>query len=198
MTSQEILQNEIQLENHRALLKPLTTEHADALEDVAYHPALWELGMNSVASRNDLNRYIATALKERAAGTSYPFLITDKETGVAAGSTRFGNISHENKRVEIGWTWIGKQYQGTGLNKACKFELLKFAFETLKFNRVELKTDMLNKQSQRAMEKIGATREGVFRSHQITSRGRIRDSVFYSIIASEWPEVKSRIFPEFL
>jgi RimJ/RimL family protein N-acetyltransferase len=194
----EIIKSEIVLENHHALLKPLSLDFLDELSEIALDKSLWALGMSRIENKTDLKNYIQKALKERSAGQSYPFVIFDKLKNRCAGSTRYGNISMENRRVEIGWTWIGKDFQGTGLNKACKFELLKFAFEKLECNRVELKTDALNQQSRKAMEKIGASFEGLLRSHQITSTGRIRDSVYYSIIASEWPEIKAALFFEFV
>jgi RimJ/RimL family protein N-acetyltransferase len=137
-------------------------------------------------------------LEEKDAKASYPFLIFDKQTNSVAGSTRYGNISFPHKRLEIGWTWIHPVHQGTGLNKSCKFLLLQFAFEELGFNRVELKTDILNQQSQKAMRKIGAKEEGIFRKHSVTSEGRIRDSIFFSITNDDWKEIKGTIFTEFV
>lgn len=186
------------LENNRARLTPLTAGDIHELAKVAYEPSLWQLGMSNIKEEKDLREYIDIALKEKAARVAYPFLIFDKQTNSVAGSTRYGNISFPNKRLEIGWTWIHPKHQGTGLNKACKFLLLQFAFERLQFNRVELKTDVLNQQSQKAMRKIGAKEEGVFRSHSITSAGRIRDSIFFSIIKEEWPQIKAAIFEEFV
>ena len=185
------------LENERAKLTPLQKNDFDELDKVAYDPQIWKLGMSNVKEPRDLEAYIATVLKERENKISYPFLIFDKQTNDAAGSTRYGNISFEHKRLEIGWTWMHPRFQGTGLNKACKFLLLQFAFEVLLFNRVELKTDVLNLQSQKAMRKIGAKEEGIFRKHSITSSGRIRDSIFFCITNDEWPEIKQTIFKEF-
>ncbi len=153
--------------------------------------------MSNLLNDGDLQKYIGIALEERLAKASYPFLIFDKQMNCAAGSTRFGSISIPNKRVEIGWTWTHPKHHGTGLNKACKYLLLQFAFEVLKVNRVELKTDVLNQQSRKAILKIGATEEGIFRRHQVTSTGRIRDSVFFSIINTEWENIKNTIFKDF-
>lgn len=190
--------SEIILQNQRAKLTPLKESDLHELAKVAYEPSIWQLGMSNIKEKKDLKEYIDIAIKERSSGISYPFLIFDRQTNSVAGSTRYGNISFPNKRLEIGWTWIHPKHQGTGLNKACKFLLLQFAFETLRFNRVELKTDILNQQSQKAMRKIGAKEEGVFRSHSITSGGRIRDSIFFSIIKDEWPGIKSSIFTEYI
>ena len=163
---------EIILENNRASLTPLKAEDIYELDKIAYEPSIWQLGMSNIREKKDLEEYIATALREKAGKTAYPFLIFDKQTNSVAGSTRYGDISFEHKRLEIGWTWIHPKHQGQGLNKACKFLLLQFPFEQLQFNRVKLKTDVLNQQSQRAMRKIGAKEEGVFRSHQIYRMGR--------------------------
>ncbi|MDB5222700.1 MAG: GCN5-related N-acetyltransferase [Chitinophagaceae bacterium] len=191
-------ESEIILENERAKLTPLKTGDLSELDKIAYEPSIWQLGMSNLKAQDDLKEYIDVALKERAAKTAYPFLIFDKQTNSVAGSTRYGNISFSHKRLEIGWTWIHPRHQGTGLNKACKFLLLQFAFEQLHFNRVELKTDVLNQQSQKAMRKIGATEEGIFRRHSVTSSGRIRDSIFFSIINDEWQDIKDSIFKEFV
>ena len=124
----------------------------------------------------------------------YPFLIFDKQQQQYAGSTSFGNISNPNARIEIGWTWIGTNFQRTGLNRANKFLMLQYAFETLGFERVELKTDGRNLQSRTAMEKIGATPEGILRSHTVMSDGYRRDTHYYSILKSEWHKIKRDIF----
>jgi RimJ/RimL family protein N-acetyltransferase len=188
---------EIVLENERVRLTPLKVGDFEDLKGIAFDPALWQNTMTSIKSPADLHRYIETACTERKHKEGYPFLIFDKKFGEVAGSTRYGAISFPNKRVEIGWTWITPKHQGTGLNQACKFELLRFAFEKLQVNRVELKTDLINLQSRKAILKIGAKEEGIFSKHQITSNGRIRDSVYYSIIDTEWPKIKRTIFSSF-
>ena len=152
--------------------------------------------MSNLVNSGDLKKYIDTALDERLTKVSYPFLIFDKQMNCVAGSTRFGSISIPNNRVEIGWTWIHPKHHGTGLNKACKYLLLQFAFEVLKVNRVELKTDALNLQSRKAILKLGATEEGIFRKYQVTSTGRVRDSIFFSILNSEWEDIKNTIFKD--
>jgi RimJ/RimL family protein N-acetyltransferase len=114
--------------------------------------------------------------------------------GVVIGSTSFGNIDLLHGRLEIGWTWLGRQFQGVGINREVKFLLLRFAFEALEIKRVEFKTDVLNQQSRRALKNIGATEEGVLRSHMIMPHNRRRDTIYYSILADEWPEVKANYF----
>ena len=185
---------EIILGNKYACITPLKATDFVTLDAIAYHPEIWRLGMSNITGPAHLKAYIQTALTEKEQQLSYPFLIFDKQNNRVAGSTRFGNISFANKRLEIGWTWLHPEFHGTGLNKACKFLLLRFAFETLLFNRVEIKTDTLNQQARKAILKIGAKEEGIFRKHQITSEGRVRDSTYYSIINDEWPSIKSIIF----
>ncbi|HKW88584.1 MAG TPA: GNAT family protein, partial [Candidatus Acidoferrales bacterium] len=111
----------------------------------------------------------------------------------AIGSTRYGNVSRENRRVEIGWTWVAREWQRTRVNTECKYLLLNYAFEALGCIRVELKTDSLNERSRAAILRIGAKQEGIFRNHMITSTGRIRHTVYFSIVDSEWPQVKARL-----
>lgn len=190
-------EQDIVLENDRVILRPLHMNDFETLNFIAYHTAIWEVGMSLLLEPAHLKEYINLALIERNTKRSYPFLIVDKQVNKVAGTTRFGNISFINKRLEIGWTWIHPDFQRTGLNKACKFLLLQFAFETLQFNRVEIKTDVINQQSRKAILKIGATEEGIFRKHQITSQGRVRDTVYYSILNDEWHILKSGIFKDF-
>lgn len=197
MSETVFFEEDIFLENDLVILTALKKDDFETLSPIAFHPAIWKVGMNNLKEPAHLLEYIQIALTERVNKHSYPFLIFDKQLNRVAGSTRFGNISFANKRLEIGWTWIHPQFQGTGVNKACKFLLLQYAFETLQFNRVEIKTDAFNLQSRKAILKIGAREEGIFRKHQITAAGRVRDTVYYSIINDEWPEIKSGIFKEF-
>ena len=185
---------DLTLENDRARLTVLKESDIEWLRPIAFHPQIWEKGLTKVETEEELRQYIQAALDERAGGNSYAFLIFDKKSNEAAGSTRFGNISLPNKRLEIGWTWMHPKFQGSGLNKAIKLVMLEFAFEVLKVNRVEQKTDLINLQSQKAMTKLGAFREGVFRRHCVTRSGRIRDSVYFSYILEEWPAIKAQYF----
>jgi RimJ/RimL family protein N-acetyltransferase len=135
-------------------------------------------------------------LREREEGKRIPFTIVEKATGAICGSTSFGNISYVDKRIEIGWSWLGKQFQGTGINFHAKFSLLSYAFDVLDWERVEIKTDNLNERSKQALRKIGATEEGVLRSHMQMPKNRRRDSVYFSIIKNEWAPIKNSIFKE--
>lgn len=193
----ELLLQPIILENFKARLEPLTSSHFDLLATIGLEPSLWQFTSAKIFNAADLNKYLATALEEKQQGLSYPFIIYDVATGKVAGCTRFGNITPKHKRLEIGWTWYAKEFQRTGLNRACKFELLRLAFEKLGCIRVELKTGSLNIPSQTAIGKIGATKEGVLRSHMINDDGSSRDTVYFSILQTEWPAIKESIFKEF-
>lgn len=196
MNQQDFFSIDLVLENDRARLIPMTIAHFSLLETIAYEPALWKLGMSNISGPEQLKAYMESAISERGQEVSYPFVIIDKIQNALAGSTRFGNISFQHKRLEIGWTWLHPNFHGTGLNKACKFLLLQFAFEQLEFNRVEIKTDVLNQQSRKAIQKIGGKQEGIFRKHQVTSEGRVRDSIYFSITNDEWPGLRQTVFKD--
>jgi RimJ/RimL family protein N-acetyltransferase len=137
--------------------------------------------------------YVQTALNEQAAGSALPFALIETSSGRVVGSTRYGNIDRLHHRVEIGWTWVARQWQRTAINTEANYLLLCHAFKTLKCIRVELKTDSLNDRSRAAILRIGAHQEGIFRNHMITASGRIRHTVYFSIVDSEWLEVKARL-----
>jgi len=171
-------------------LEPLVLSHLDDLCAAGLDPELWRWIPNQVTSRDEMRGYIETALAERQAGMSLPFAVIHLESGRAIGSTRYGNINLSNRRVEIGWTWYGRAYQRSPVNTECKLLLLTHAFEALGMIRVEFKTDALNEKSRNALARIGAVEEGIFRKHVICASGRIRDTVYFSILDTEWPEKK--------
>jgi RimJ/RimL family protein N-acetyltransferase len=181
------------LENERVRLQPLAPEDLSRLLPIALQPSLWNVALVKITDRVAMENYFETAFREREDKQSIPFAIIDKRTGAWAGSTRYGNIVPAHLRLEIGWTWIGEAYQRTGLNRWMKLAMLDHAFGTLGMNRVELKTDLLNEKSKQAMRGIGATEEGIFRRHMITPEGRLRDSIFFSIIREEWPAVRAAL-----
>jgi RimJ/RimL family protein N-acetyltransferase len=181
------------LENERVLLRPLQQEDAMLLWPVANDPDLWKLTSVVIAGMGDMSRYVANALKEREAGISIPFLVFDKRAQQVAGSTRFCSLAPAHKRTEVGSTWLGKQFQGSGLNKNMKLLMLQYAFEVMGMNRVELKTDERNLRSQQAMLGIGAKKEGILRNHMIHEDGWVRNSVYFGIIRQEWPETKAQL-----
>lgn len=186
------------LENERARLEPLSDNHFNQLLPIAMEKELWEFTSADIKNEEDFKRYFNQALAERKEGNSYPFAIYDKQAERYAGCTRYGNISFPHKKLEIGWTWYQPSLQRSGINKACKYLLLSFGFEKLDLNRIELKTSSLNIKSQGAMFKIGAVKEGVMRKHMIAENGTVRDTVYFSFIKDEWPEIKQQIFTEFI
>lgn len=185
---------DIVLEDERVIVSPLNLTHLEALLKVGSQDEnLTFYSTFSVYTREDLKKYIEESMAERAAKTRYAFVIFDKQTQQYAGSTSFGNVSNKDQKLEIGWTWIGNDFQRSGLNVHCKFVLLKYIFEVMGFERVELKTDERNLKSREAIEKIGAKFEGILRNHILMRDGFRRSSVYYSILKNEWPDVKSKL-----
>jgi N-acetyltransferase len=181
------------LEGDVVRLEPLAPVHIDELAGIAADPELWRLTISHVASAADLRRYVEDALRQHAQGTALPFVIRHRASGRLAGSTRLAAIDARHRRAEIGWTWIAREWQRTAVNTEAKLLLLRYAFETMGCNRVEFKTDLLNERSRAALLRIGAVEEGVLRHHMVTDTGRVRDTVFYSIIAEEWPRVQAAL-----
>lgn len=181
------------LEGKHVRLEPLSMDHLEGLSRDGLEESLWELIPYPVRSMSDMAKYISAALDGQRQGTMLPFATIAKEVEEPIGSTRYGNIDLKNKRLEIGWTWITPKWQRTALNTEAKLLMLSHAFEVLGCNRVELKTDALNSRSRKAILRLGATEEGVFRKHVVTASGRIRDTVYYSITDDDWPSVKARL-----
>jgi len=181
-------------------LEPMRVDHLPALCKAGLHPSLWEWTASQVADQSDMENYLRAALADQALGIGLPFVTIEQETGTLVGSTRFGNIDTKNKKVEIGWTWISPEWQRTFVNTEAKLLMFTHAFEVWKCIRVELKTDANNQRSRAAIARIGATEEGTLRNHMITGSGRYRDSVYFSVIDSEWEAVRedltSRLYEE--
>jgi N-acetyltransferase len=184
----------VALEGARVRLEPLSLErHFDPLRAVGLDPDLWRWTLNVVATPDDLRRYLQEALHEQADGRSLPFATIDRVSGRVAGSTRFGSLEPRHRRVEIGWTWVARPFQRTHVNTEAKYLMLRHAFEVWEFRRVELKTNVRNERSRAAMLRIGAREEGILRKHAISDLGVSRDTIYYSILDDEWPEVKARL-----
>ncbi|MGH9970807.1 MAG: GNAT family N-acetyltransferase [Pyrinomonadaceae bacterium] len=183
----------ITLQGANVRLEPLSLAHLEQLCEVGLEPDLWRWTTTQLNNRDDMTAYVDTALREQQRGTALPFVTILKETGRVVGSTRFGNIDLDNRHLEIGWTWVGVPWQRTAVNPEAKYLMLRHAFETLSCIRVEFKTDSLNERSRRALLRIGAREEGTHRNHMIVHDGRYRHSVFYSVIDSEWPDVKAKL-----
>lgn len=180
----------VTLEGVGVRLVPMSHQYGDALVEIGLEEDIWRHGLTHIKTQDDMRRYIDEALELQRRGSAVPFVTIEKGTGRVAGSTRFMNIDTANRKVEIGSTWLGKHWQRTGLNTEAKFLMMQHAFEVWKCVRVELKTDVLNERSRTAIRRLGATEEGVLRKHAITSQGRVRDTVYYSIIDDEWEEIK--------
>jgi RimJ/RimL family protein N-acetyltransferase len=171
-------------------LEPLGFEHCSRLADVGCVEAVWRWMTTRFESEADIREFIETALQWHADGTAVPFATIDRTTGQPVGSTRFANIARDHRRVEIGWTWVAPPWQRTAVNTEAKYLMFRHAFEVWDCIRVELKTNAKNSQSRRAIERIGAKEEGTLRNHMINPDGTYRDTVYYSVISREWPEVK--------
>jgi len=188
----------IVLETDRVLLRPLQFEDEEALQFIADDDSLWIYGLQDLSKPGELNKYIRKAIKDRDNETTAVWTIIDKKTNKMAGCTRLAEISWKDERGQIGWTWIGRDFQGSGLNKEMKFLILRYGFEVLGLNRIEFKADERNHQSRQALLSIGAMREGILRQHMKIHNGYIRNTVFYSILASEWDTVKEQYFKNFI
>jgi len=179
------------LENERTLLKPLSRDDYELLLPIALQDSsLLQYSPAPVYSEALLHQYIETAMADRQKQQRYAFIIFDKKAGQYAGSTSFANISNKDQRLEIGYTWLGKSFQRTGLNRNVKWLMLQYAFEQLGFERVEFKTDERNTASRTAIEKIGGKMEGILRSHTVMHDGFRRNTVYYSILRNEWESLK--------
>jgi RimJ/RimL family protein N-acetyltransferase len=183
----------VTLDGQHVRLEPLSTAHHEALIAAAGDGELWNSTVTIVPSRNTMADYIKAALDAQALGSELPFVIIRKSAGEIVGTTRFYDIVRNDRRVAIGYTWVCASAQRTAVNTEAKLLLLTHAFEQWGCNRVEFITDVLNQQSRTAILRLGATQEGILRNHMVMPHGRIRDSVCFSIISAEWPEVKARL-----
>jgi N-acetyltransferase len=183
----------VTLEGHGVRLEPLTASHSDGLAAAATDGRLWELWYTVVPHPDEVAKYIADALAGQSAGKMLPWAVRDLASGTIVGSTRYHDIVPEIDRVEIGYTWYGASWQRSRVNTSCKLLLLSHAFETLGCQVVGLRTDNFNFASQKAIERLGAKKDGVIRHHLPRRDGTARDSVMYSILLSEWRDVKRHL-----
>jgi len=181
------------LEGHGMRLEPLERAHHDALAAAAADGRLWELWFTSVPEPRETGEYIAAALAGREAGHMLPWAVRELKTGSVVGATRYHDIVAAADRVEIGWTWYAKRWQRSHVNTVCKLLLLAHAFDALGCKVVGLRTDNFNFASQRAIESLGAKKDGVIRHHWPRRDGTVRDTVMYSIVAAEWPDVRRHL-----
>ncbi|MFI9269500.1 GNAT family N-acetyltransferase [Kitasatospora sp. NPDC052896] len=181
------------LENEHVRLRPITAEDRSSLRAIALDETIWRYFVSRIENEADYEAFFDATLADHQAGRRAVFHITDKRSGRAAGSMSFGNMAEADRRLEIGWSWLGLDFQGQGINRWAKYLLLEHAFEQLDAERVEFKTDVLNKQARKGLLNIGASEEGVLRSFNPMPGGRRRDAVFYSVLRAEWPEVKGQL-----
>jgi len=184
------------LEGPSIRLDPMGEEHLEGLCEIGLDPEITRFLPHRIASREQMSDYLHAAISARESLTAIPFVIVSKSgraSSPVVGTTRFLNIDPDNRRMEIGSTWIGKEWQRTRVNTEAKFLMLRHAFEVLDCIRVEFKTDSLNERSRHALLRIGAIQEGIFRNHVITADGRIRHSVYFSITSEDWPSRKTRL-----
>jgi RimJ/RimL family protein N-acetyltransferase len=188
---------DLQLETKRAILRPLlVSDHNQFLELAKQDFDMWKYFSLNLSDEKQLQRWFELAFSDKAANTRRPFTIIDKQTGQIAGSSSLGNISMHDLRAEIGWSWLGKDFRSTGLNRHAKYAMMKYAFETMNFERIEFKTDVLNERARRGLRGVGGIEEAVLRSHMTMWNNRRRSSIYYSVLKEEWAGLKETIFKE--
>jgi RimJ/RimL family protein N-acetyltransferase len=172
-------------------LEPLSLDHVPGLAKVALDPEIWRWTLARPTDEAGLRDWVATAIEARERGLELPFATVEIATGRPIGSSRYLNIVPEHRRIEIGWTWVGRDWQRSGVNREAKLLMLEHAFDRLGCRRVEFKTDSLNEKSRAALLGIGAQFEGIFRNHMVMPEGRMRHSAWYSVTDEEWPAVRA-------
>lgn len=191
-TAQELRQ--LKLENERVQLRRITLDDKEGFARIVFDPSIWTYFVSQITTPAALDEFIEQAIHDSIAGTRAVFAIIDRQTGQIAGSSAYGNLAPRERRLEIGWSWVGAAHRRTGINRAAKQLLLDHAFGPLECERVEFKTDVLNTAARKGLEGIGAKEEGVLRSFNFMPGGRRRDAVYYSILRAEWPDVRAQRF----
>ena len=192
-----LIPKDLVLETGKVILRPVeATDYDDFLHLAKQDAAMWEYFSLNLGDEAQLTTWMETALADRNAGIRRPFAIIEKSTGKIAGSSSIGNISYHDLRFEIGWSWLGKDFRSTGINRNAKFAMMNYAFEQLHFERVEFKTDVLNARARKGLERVGGTEEGILRSHMTMWNNRRRTSIYYSVLKDEWPAVKETLFKD--
>lgn len=181
------------LEGEAVRLEPLRPDHLARFIEIGTGTDIFKWYAHPVQTAEDMRAFVGTALAEQAAGITVPFATVARAKDLVIGSTRFANIDHANRRLEIGWTWIAPDWQRSAINTEAKLLMMRHAFEVWGANRVEFKTDSFNDRSRAALRRIGATEEGTLRNHMVTASGRLRHSVMFSVIREEWPAVRTAL-----
>ena len=187
---------ELTLETKRVVLRPIQESDFSPFHQLAQDTEMWKYFSLNLADEEQLKRWMSMAFHDIQVNTRRAFTIVEKATGKIAGSTSMGNISMHDLRLEIGWSWLGKEFRSSGLNLHAKYAMMKYAFEEINFARVEFKTDVLNERAKNGLRKVGGIEEGVLRSHMTMWNNRRRDSVYFSVIRNEWAGLKETIFKD--
>ncbi len=181
---------ETNLQNEEILLRPTIESDFEQFATLAHDKSMWVYFTHDLSDKIEFETWFSDALNGKETKTRLPFTIVQQDNNKVLGSTSFGNISMRDKRIEIGWTWFGPEFWGKGFNNQAKYLMLRYCFEVLEFERVEFKTDVLNMPARNAMLRMNFTEEGILRSHTLMTKGRRRDTIFYSVLKSEWQELK--------
>lgn len=192
-----MIPHDLILETNNVILRPLTENDYDNILDIAKQDAdMWYYFSSNLGDDEQLKRWMATAFADKKAETRRPFIIIEKSTGLVAGSSSMGNISYYDRRLEIGWSWLGANFRSTGINRHAKYSMMKYAFDELNFERVEFKTDVQNARARKGLQNVGGIEEGILRSHMQMWNNRRRTSIYYSVLKDEWPALKQTIFSD--
>jgi len=190
-----MIPHDLTLETNKVILRPLAEEDYDTILDLARQDEdMWYYFSLNLGDEEQLKKWMTMAFADKKAETRRPFIIVEKNTGLVAGSSSMGNISYYDKRLEIGWSWLGTRFRGTGINRHAKYSMMKYAFDELNFERVEFKTDVENARARKGLQNVGGMEEGILRSHMQMWNNRRRTSIYYSVLKNEWPGLKQTIF----
>lgn len=191
-----MISTNLTLQTNKVLLRPMEENDFNSFFLLAQDEDAWNYFTLNLADKEHLRKWMDMAFADRTANTRRPFTIIEKSSNQIAGSMSMGNISMHDLRLEIGWSWLGKNFRSTDINRHSKYGMMKYAFDELNFERVEFKTDLLNSRARKGLEKIGGQAEGILRSHMTMWNNRRRDSIYYSLLKNEWPQLKQSIFAD--
>ena len=191
-----MISEDLHLHTSKVTLRPMKPGDFEIFLSLAQDEDMWKYFSLNLADPQQLKKWMDAAFQEKQVKTRMPFTIIEKSTGRIAGSTSMGNISFHDLRLEIGWSWLGREFRGTDMNLHNKYAMMKHAFDQLHFERIEFKTDVLNTRARKGLQKIGGREEGILRSHMTMWNNRRRDSIYFSVLKSEWPQLQQTIFKE--